>query len=224
MLILKKQIPMIAIMYRFKTLSLLILVLLLTKDVLSQDCNQIANDYLAFSSKAIAYYKRINKNPLSTNIYEYNEWDKKCRDWQDKVMSCAMKDMDAALKVYEPMTRLAEAIGKSQSISRSIPSKSSNSGASVSGSSTCSYCKPGNANGWYIQNFNASNRTYSNGRYVKKPGYKVCDVCQGTGDCRIKCSGGKRDCPGICDEMGTCTRCNGERFVMCNNCKGSGAK
>ncbi len=75
-LILKKQIPIIAIMYRFKTLSLLILVLLLTKDVLSQDCNQIANDYLAFSSKAIAYYKRINKNPLSTNIYEYNEWDK----------------------------------------------------------------------------------------------------------------------------------------------------
>lgn len=97
---------MITIMYRFKTFPLLILVLLLTKDVFSQDCNQIANDYLAFSSKAIAYCKRINKNALSTNITEYNEWDTKVRDWQDKAMKCAMKDMDAALKVYEPMTRL----------------------------------------------------------------------------------------------------------------------
>jgi len=95
---------MITIMYRFKAFPLLILVVLLTKDVFSQDCNQIANEYLTFSSKAIAYYKRINKNPLSTNINEYNEWDTKVRDWQDKAMNCAMKDMDTALKVYEPMT------------------------------------------------------------------------------------------------------------------------
>ena len=208
--------------FKFITISILFFCLIFSEIARSQDCNKITDDYLAFASKAIAYYKRINNNPLSTNIYEYNEWDKNVRDWQDKVMNCAMKDVNSAVKVYEPMTKLAEALGNSKSISSSIPSKSTNSSTSGSASSTCSYCKPGNSNGWYIQNFNASSRTYSNGRYVKKPGYKVCDVCQGTGDCRIKCSGGKRDCPGICDESGTCSRCNGERFVKCSNCKGSG--
>lgn len=110
----------------------------------------------------------------------------------------------------------------SSSSSSSYSSSNTSSSSKSTNSSVCSYCKPKDSKGWYITDFNPSNRTYPNGRYVIRPGHKPCDICQGTGDCRRSCSGGKRDCPGVCLDDGTCKKCNGDRFLVCNYCKGSG--
>lgn len=206
----------------FAILSAFILNLFTLHLVQAQDCNQIADEYLVFAQKAIAYYKRVKTNPLSTNISEYTDYDTKVRGWQDKVMNCAMKDVNVAMKIYPTMTQLAEIVVSSSSLSRSIPSTSSSSASQAS--QECNYCKPPDIKGWYIKDFNLANRTYTGGRYVLRPGYKKCETCFGTGDCRIKCSGGKRDCPGICDEYGTCQTCKGDRFVVCKNCRGTGRK
>lgn len=103
--------------------------------------------------------------------------------------------------------------------------KSSNTQSqSNSGSDVCQRCKPSNNKGWYISDFNPSNRTYENFRYVLRPGYKMCTNCKGTGDCRVNCFRGKSDCPGVCSDNGTCLVCKGDRFVICRDCNGSGRK
>jgi hypothetical protein len=114
--------------------------------------------------------------------------------------------------------------------SSSSKSSSSKNNSSVQNKSTsnssnnqvCSYCKPYDNKGMYIHDYSVSNKTYINGRYVLRPGYKICDRCQGTGDCRVFCSGGKRDCPGVCSDSGKCLVCHGDRFTLCSRCKGTG--
>jgi hypothetical protein len=110
----------------------------------------------------------------------------------------------------------------SSSSSSSYSSNSSSSSSNSSNNSVCSMCKPSNSKGHYIQDFDPSTRTYKNGRYFLKPGYKPCNTCKGTGTCFASCRRGKDDCPGWCDDNGTCTICHGDRFELCSRCKGSG--
>jgi hypothetical protein len=131
---------------------------------------------------------------------------------------------EKAMKAYVGLVDYATKNGISltdSNNSNSSPS-SSQSTAKSFGKSQCISCKPNNSKGWYIQDFNSSTRTYKNGRYILRPGYKTCESCQGTGNCRVKCSRGKTDCPGICEDDDTCSKCDGDRFVVCNSCKGKG--
>lgn len=104
-------------------------------------------------------------------------------------------------------------------------SYSSNSISTTSNStnnSVCSMCKPYDAKGHYIKDFDPSSRTYKNGRYIKRPGYKPCNTCKATGTCLDACRRGKLDCPGVCGDNDICAICHGDRFELCSRCKGSG--
>ncbi len=110
----------------------------------------------------------------------------------------------------------------SSSTGSSYSSSNTSSGSNSSNNSVCSMCKPYDSKGHYIQDFDPSTRTYKNGRYILRPGYKPCNTCKGTGTCFASCRRGKEDCPGWCDDNGTCTICHGDRFELCSRCKGSG--
>lgn len=85
--------------------------------------------------------------------------------------------------------------------------------------SACSYCKPYDEKGWSIRDYDNIKRIYTNFRYVLRPGYKPCSTCQGTGNCKVTnmCSYSQER-----DGNYICYFCKGERFVLCENCKGSG--
>lgn len=91
-----------------------------------------------------------------------------------------------------------------------------------SNNSVCSMCKPYDAKGHYIKDFDPSSRTYKNWRYIKRPGYKPCNTCKATGTCLDACRRGKVDCPGWCGDNDICAICHGDRFELCSRCKGSG--
>jgi uncharacterized protein (TIGR02145 family) len=86
-----------------------------------------------------------------------------------------------------------------------------NSSTNKSSSEVCSYCKPYDRKGHYVQDFDISKRTFINGRYIIRPGYKICSSCTGTGLQSIRG-------PGVCNQ------CNGEKLKKCSNCRGSGLK
>ena len=115
---------------------------------------------------------------------------------------------------------LESSSGSSNNSSSSFTDRTpSQSGSSSSSSEVCSYCKPKDSKGHYIQDFDINSRTYKNGRYVLRPGHKPCDICFGTGRCR---ESNWSNAPGICDENYTCKRCEGDRFIVCKDCRGSG--
>jgi DnaJ-class molecular chaperone len=75
----------------------------------------------------------------------------------------------------------------------------------------CPRCQPYNSKGHRITDFNVSTRLYGNERYIQKPGYIICRSCTGTG---------------LMSQRGpnTCNQCNGERFLKCSYCNGTGKK
>jgi hypothetical protein len=151
------------------------------------------------------------------NIFYATNEDKTPR--QIKVSPRKLEEMTVyKFKNYSNCSNWCDGISyKENSSSTSSNSKSSST------SNQCGYCY--REKGWSISDYDASTKTSSNFRYVKKPGYKICETCGGTGDCRrFGCSGGKRDCPGICTESGVCRQCNGERFKICNECRGTGIR
>jgi hypothetical protein len=107
----------------------------------------------------------------------------------------------------------------STSSSSSNASKSSSSSSNSSNNSVCSMCKPYDAKGHYIRDYDSNNKRYLNGRYLLKPGYKLCSTCHGTGNCKAysMCSSSQER-----DGNYTCQRCHGDRFELCSRCKGSG--
>jgi hypothetical protein len=200
----------------------------------NSNCDEIVKDYVSFVKKYIAYYYRIKKNPESTSIDEYTNMDNKMRIMQDKIMKCVNNDISYATKEFEgaKVIDMMEGIVQVKSLIESVPrSTFSNKNSSNSYSNNnqsnkgdvCRYCNPSNKDGWHITDYNASNKTYPNSRYIKRPGYKPCGTCQGTGDCRVTAgSNGPSAYPMICEGDGTCKKCNGDRFVKCSNCNGSG--
>ena len=128
-----------------------------------------------------------------------------------------------AIKAYVELVNFANKNGISLSNeSKTTSSSASSSTAKSFGKSSCTYCKPYDAKGHYIKDFDPSSRTYKNGRYIKRPGYKPCNTCKGSGTCLDACRRGKADCPGWCGDNDICAICNGDRFVVCNSCKGNG--
>jgi hypothetical protein len=107
----------------------------------------------------------------------------------------------------------------SSSSSSSNASKSSSSSSNSSNNSVCTMCKPYDAKGHYIRDYDSNNKRYLNGRYILKPGYKLCSTCHGTGNCKAysMCSSSQER-----DGNYTCQRCHGDRFELCSRCKGSG--
>jgi hypothetical protein len=141
---------------------------------------------------------------------------------QQNVSSSSNNNLNYTKQVLNAYNQLSDFANKN-GISLSDESKTSSQSTGKSfGKSQCNSCRPKNSKGWYIQDFNSNTRTYKNGRYILKPGYKSCESCQGTGNCKVRCSRGKTDCPGICEDDDTCSKCNGDRFVVCNSCKGKG--
>jgi hypothetical protein len=187
------------------------------------DCDKIIDDYLVFAKKAIQYYTRIKNNSNTTNLTEYNYWTNETMKKQDNVMACVNKDVSYGIKVLTTMEELRDVVSSNKKISST--SYGSNNISNSKSSNICKYCEPENPKGWYISDFNAVNWTYHNSRYIKRPGYKTCSKCQGTGDCRVTAgTAGPRQYPMICDEDGTCKSCHGDRFVECNKCHGTGIK
>jgi hypothetical protein len=189
----------------------------------TNECDKVVDDYLVFARRAIAYYNGIKKNPKTTSFNEYTNWDKEVRKQQEIVIKCVNKDVSYGAKILDVMTELVTTMSSASRISSSSLGSNNNSNSSSNNntSNVCRYCAPNSKDGWHITDFNVNNRTYPNSRYVKRPGYIVCERCQGTGDCRVLCSGGIRECPGHCEEDGTCRVCHGERFVICKKCNGN---
>jgi hypothetical protein len=193
-------------------------------------CENIILEYEKFAKNFIKYSNSVKVGTVKFNIQEYVKWENAIREQNDNVMQCATTTNNR-IKILKTMENLLVAVqstyGNSSSSSSSSTATSTSSSTSSStaksfGKSSCTYCKPKNEKGWYVQDFNSSTRTYKNGRYILRPGYKTCESCQGTGNCRVKCSRGKTDCPGICEDDDTCSKCDGDRFVVCNYCKGKG--
>ena len=79
----------------------------------------------------------------------------------------------------------------------------------------CNYCQPSDPKGHYITDYDSYMRQYKNGRYILRPGHVVCSICHGTGNCKAgSCSSYDEDKP--------CYYCHGDRFIVCEHCKGSG--
>jgi uncharacterized protein (TIGR02145 family) len=89
--------------------------------------------------------------------------------------------------------------------------RNTSSSSNRSSSEACSYCKPYDRRGHYVHDYDISKRTFINGRYIIRPGYKICSSCTGTGLQSIRG-------PGVCNQ------CNGEKLKKCSNCRGSGLK
>jgi hypothetical protein len=183
----------------------------------------ILNQYLGKSFDAENNFKKA-----TSDLKEQEElslkgpMNKKQSDEFNKIVLESANKFASNVKLVNSFLRSSDAYeSKSQ---ENTTGRSSGKQSNSNGSDECNYCKPHDKKGLYIQNFNVTSRTYSGGRYVLRPGYKVCETCSGTGDCRIRCSGGKRDCPGICDDSGICQTCKGDRFVVCRRCNGSGRK
>ena len=100
------------------------------------------------------------------------------------------------------------------SSNKSTISKSSNN-------QVCSYCKPYDAKGHYIKDYDSYKKTFQNGRYILRPGYKPCTSCHGTGNCKAynSCSSSQES-----GRNYTCQICHGDRFQLCSYCKGSGKR
>lgn len=83
----------------------------------------------------------------------------------------------------------------------------------------CPRCHPNDPKGWIIKDYNVSTQTYSNERRILRPGYKPCGTCYGTGNCKAynTCSSSQER-----DGDFTCQFCHGDRFEVCDYCKGSG--
>jgi hypothetical protein len=133
---------------------------------------------------------------------------------------------NAAVESAFAMALISESLKSSNSSSSSTSgnlSSGSGSGNSSNNNSSqvCIMCKPYDSKGHYINDFDIYKRIYINGRYIKKPGYKPCEICKGTGKCQYK---NWNDAPGICDENYTCLRCHGDRFEICKSCDGSGVR
>jgi len=100
------------------------------------------------------------------------------------------------------------------------PSSSNSSNSSSSNlSHSCTFCKPHDSKGWYITDYNASSKIYTNARYLLRPGYKPCSTCHGTGNCKAY-----NTCSSSDEREGnyTCRICHGDRFELCSRCKGKG--
>jgi len=120
------------------------------------------------------------------------------------------------------MMRLSSAIQKYRpglSSGSSSAEWSSKSNSSSNSNRSCERCKPNEARGWWITDYDVNSKTYPNGRYILRPGYKRCSVCKGTGNCKVtsSCSSSQER-----DGNYTCYLCHGDRFVLCDYCKGSG--
>ena len=66
---------------------------------------------------------------------------------------------------------------------------------------------------------------FENGRYVLRPGHKPCTTCHGTGNCKAynMCSSSVDSDWAFGRSVDlTCQICRGERFQVCDYCKGSG--
>ena len=103
----------------------------------------------------------------------------------------------------------------------------SQSGSSSSGLEVCTYCKPYDAKGYWITDYNPNTGQSVNGRWVLRPGHKKCKTCHGTGNClAFNSCNSSQDFDWRMHKTGdlTCQMCRGERFEVCRECNGSGYK
>lgn len=108
-------------------------------------------------------------------------------------------------------------LSKNSSNSKSSHSSKS-SGNSAIEKKRCPFCKPSDSKGWWIQDYDAEKKIYSNGHYIKNIGHKPCGSCYGTGNCRAY---------GRCDAYAksfVCGQCHGDRWEECSYCHGEGYK
>jgi hypothetical protein len=192
---------------------------LYTDAILAADGNTYQRNWDSNPKDKLYFYVRPVRNRTAYENKNITSNKKKTTNNNDDVLS-------TILSLYQKQVLSdARSINKSSGNLDFGGKKSSNTQSqSNSGSDVCQRCKPSNNKGWYISDFNPSNRTYENFRYVLRPGYKMCTNCKGTGDCRVNCFRGKSDCPGVCSDNGTCLVCKGDRFVICRDCNGSGRK
>lgn len=179
-------------------------------------CNEVVKEYGAFCKKYLSFHKNPN---TQTNINEVINIQNQLDEMNEKLKKCVDINPIYGAKVWDCLTEISNILNTTYSSSASSYSKNNSSNQ---GEKICSSCKPTDSKGWYITDFNPVSRNYPNPRYILRPGYKKCSVCNGTGSCLSKCKYGKSDCPGICEDDGTCKRCHGDRFELCDRCKGSG--
>jgi hypothetical protein len=175
----------------------------------SSDCNDIVNAYELAVRKNITALRKIRNNGYVSNE-EFENLQKDIDKWQNIVMKKCAYDPKYAFRVLNIMEQLR--LGYNSTFpSIKENSVSNTQSKSNSGSGICSHCQPRNREGHRIIDFNVSTRLYSNERYVQKSGYIVCTSCYGTG---------------LMSQQGPqiCNQCNGERFLKCSYCKGTGRK
>ena len=102
-------------------------------------------------------------------------------------------------------------------VSSNSSSSSGNSNSSTN-KKRCTACKPSDDKGWSIKDYDEDKKIFTNFRNIKNIGYKPCSTCYGTGNC--KASGRCSDIWN--DKDNKCIFCHGDRWEMCNSCRGEG--
>jgi hypothetical protein len=138
----------------------------------------------------------------SPQLLEFNQISKRVAGVSNLIMSAVSNSLSSSSSSARP--GYGEQIGGQN---RNASSSSSN----VTSDQKCGMCTPSDSRGYSLRDYNISSRTYSNFRYVKRPGYKLCQSCWGTG---LQSQTG----PNVCNQ------CKGERFIKCNYCHGTGKK
>jgi hypothetical protein len=169
----------------------------------NRDVSQEEREIIA--AQAIECGKKINWDFNNTNSKKKESYDKDDSQYFDFAMNI-----------------LGQFLRSNSSQNSSVFGNSNGSPKSNSNSSSvCTYCKPYETKGHYIKDYDSYNKTFQNGRYILRPGYKPCSSCHGTGNCKAynTCSSSQESSRNY-----TCQICSGDRFQLCSNCKGSGKR
>jgi len=154
------------------------------------------DNWTKINKKGVQITTNTTKNKTNTNINDDDLINAIVAEYQKQALSTSVNSKRSS-------GNLDIDIGRNKS--------SNTQSQSNYGSSVCPRCEPYNSKGHRIQDFNVSTRLYSNERYIKKPGYIICKSCYGTG---------------LMSQTGPkiCNQCNGERFLKCSYCNGTGKK
>jgi len=178
----------------------------------NEDCSVIVGEYEKFVSEFSKYCSGVKTGKRIPSPREYLNWDKNIRLMSDIVLNCLpgiynKRIMTSMLRLQSSAKIIFSSSPQAEELERDNNSNNK-----------CTFCKPSDSKGWYIQDYDEYKKEYTNGRYVKNIGHKPCSLCYGTGNCKAYNGCGNYSNK----ESNSCTSCKGDRWQECYMCKGTG--